>query len=197
MLCNQRSQTPQAFKQNSSKNIQQQQQHSQQHVQGTNLWAPPAIAADRKQGCKSIRHGSYIVRLDWAAGLLSWLAVALVLSVAAPAHAQPQGTCPVSINYAASLGQGGGDNSNVPIFVGSVGITNNANVSTALHRVPTTSCAVLHLLHHLGALKAHAMCTPSSAAKHVQHSHQQSKCVESIAHHQSLWESKNCIHVWH
>ena len=151
MLCNplsQALQTP-SWKQSSSKDTQQQ-QLSQQHVQGTSLCAAEVVATGRKQNCTSNKQGPHTARLSKAAGLLSWLAVALVLSLAAPTHAQPQGTCPVSINYAASLGQGGGDNSNVPIFVGSVGITNNANVSIAL--VPTTSCAVLHLLHHLSFL---------------------------------------------
>lgn len=57
---------------------------------------------------------------------------AALLGLAAPgvaASSNPLGTCPVSIDYAVSLGEGGGDNSNVPIFVASLGITNNANVS--------------------------------------------------------------------
>lgn len=60
--------------------------------------------------------------------------MAVLLGLATPITAQQvaaasQGTCPVSIDYAVSLGEGGGDNSNVPIFVASLGITNRANVS--------------------------------------------------------------------
>ena len=60
---------------------------------------------------------------------------AALLGLAVPgvaAVSNPLGTCPVSIDYAVSLGEGGGDNSNVPIFVASLGITNNANVSGCL-----------------------------------------------------------------
>ena len=57
------------------------------------------------------------------------LCLMVLLSMGAPREADTQGTCPVSIDYAVSLGQGGGDNSNVPIFVASLGITNHANVS--------------------------------------------------------------------
>ncbi|KAL0025429.1 hypothetical protein WJX79_010055 [Trebouxia sp. C0005] len=58
-----------------------------------------------------------------------------MLGLAAPTTAQQvaadsQGTCAVSIDYAVSLGEGGGDNSNVPIFVASLGITNHANEQT-------------------------------------------------------------------
>ena len=171
MLCNSLNQAPQACKQDSSKRIQQQQQQQeqqqlfQQYVHGTSLCAAPLIATGRKQSCTSTKQGSHTARLGKVPGSVSWLAVVLVLTLAAPMHAQPQGTCPVSINYAASLGQGGGDNSNVPIFVGSVGITNNANVSTALGQTPwgkgpTASCALLQLLQS----SCHVHCAHSSKA---------------------------------
>lgn len=101
------------------------------------------IAADRTQSCSTTHRRLYTTQLGKAVGLLSWpwLSAVLVLSLAAPAHAQPQGTCPVSIDYAVSLGQGGGDNSNVPVFVGSVGITNNANVSIT-HTVFIAHCCI-------------------------------------------------------
>ena len=67
-----------------------------------------------------------------------------MLSLLAPPMTAAQGTCPVSVNYAVSLGQGGGDNSNVPIFVASLGITNNANVCSSktifLHITYTCCC---------------------------------------------------------
>ena len=58
----------------------------------------------------------------------AWLTLGLLLSLTGSSRAASSGTCPVSIEYAVSLGQGG-DNSAVPVFVGSLGITNNANVS--------------------------------------------------------------------
>ncbi|KAL0025951.1 hypothetical protein WJX77_006909 [Trebouxia sp. C0004] len=66
--------------------------------------------------------------------------MAVMLSLAAPIAAQQivadsQGTCPVSIDYAVSLGEGGGDNSNVPIFVASLGITNRANLTVQSWRL--------------------------------------------------------------
>ncbi|KAA6418207.1 MAG: hypothetical protein FRX49_11865 [Trebouxia sp. A1-2] len=66
--------------------------------------------------------------------------MAVMLGLAAPTTAQQvaadsQGTCPVSIDYAVSLGEGGGDNSNVPIFVASLGITNHANLTVQSWRL--------------------------------------------------------------
>ena len=63
----------------------------------------------------------------------SWLCLLLLLSLAGGSWAQGSGSCPVSIEYAASLGQGGA-NADVPVFVGSLGITNNANVRPLHHR---------------------------------------------------------------
>ena len=140
MLCNPVSQPPEACKRISGKHTQQKQQ---QHAQWPRSSAAPSIAADRTQSCSTTHRRLYTTQLGKAVGLLSWpwLSAVLVLSLAAPAHAQPQGTCPVSIDYAVSLGQGGGDNSNVPVFVGSVGITNNANVSTT-HTVFIAHCCI-------------------------------------------------------
>lgn len=78
----------------------------------------------RKSCCNSGRN-----RSAWCLMIM-----AVMLGLAAPIKAQQvaadsQGTCPVGIDYAVSLGEGGGDNSNVPIFVASLGITNHANVS--------------------------------------------------------------------
>lgn len=131
MLCNLAGQPPQACKCSSSKHTrqkQQQQQQPQQHAQDRHMSSMSPIAANSKQSCSSIQLGSCTTRLNRTAGLLTWLGVALLLVLATPSHAQSQSTCPVSIDYAVSLGQGGGDNSDVPVFVGSVGITNNANV---------------------------------------------------------------------
>lgn len=63
----------------------------------------------------------------------------LISSLTGMTVAANNGSCPVSIEYAASLGQGG-DNSEVPVFVGSLGITNNANVSLL-----PACCLVLYL----------------------------------------------------
>ncbi len=79
--------------------------------------------AQQQPRMQSQSHGSSLSLL-WC-----WMLVAVMLSQAAPTRADSLGTCPVSINYAVSLGQGSGDYSNVPVFVGSVGVMNNANVS--------------------------------------------------------------------
>ncbi len=80
----------------------------------------------RQSCCNSSRS---LNRITWCSMIM-----AVMLSLTAPITAQQiaaasQGKCPVSIDYAVSLGEGGGDNSNVPIFVASLGITNRANVS--------------------------------------------------------------------
>ena len=67
------------------------------------------------------------------AGRQSWLCLLFLLSLAGGSWAQSGGSCPVSIEYAASLGQGGA-NADVPVFVGSLGITNNANVRSLHHQ---------------------------------------------------------------
>ena len=95
------------------------------------------ISANRQLSSGSIQHNqrrqsccsSGRNRTAWCLMIM-----AVMLGLAAPITAQQiaadlQGTCPVSIDYAVSLGEGGGDNSNVPIFVASLGITNRANVS--------------------------------------------------------------------
>ena len=66
--------------------------------------------------------------LSWSRPAQAWLFLALLCSLIGRSTAASSETCPVSIEYAVSLGQGG-DNSAVPVFVGSLGITNNANVS--------------------------------------------------------------------
>ena len=96
-----------------------------------------AISASRQLSSRSVQHcqqrqsccNSSRNRSAWCLMIM-----AVMLGLAAPIAAQQvaadsQGTCPVSIDYAVSLGEGGGDNSNVPIFVASLGITNRANVS--------------------------------------------------------------------
>lgn len=146
MLCNPSGQSVQAYKHNSSKTSQKQQwpqqlqgifllqQQQQQQPENT-----PPPAAVSKQSWESSRQYECPVhqvrRLDKAAVLSSWLWFAVMLSMVTFGHAQSGtlGTCPVSIDYAVSLGQGGGDNSNVPVFVGSMGITNNANVRTTYY----------------------------------------------------------------
>ena len=80
--------------------------------------------ANHSSACQGLRS---VIRQHQSANH-AILAVLLLLSSVCLSVADSSATCPVSIEYAASLGQGG-DNSDVPVFVGSLGITNNANVS--------------------------------------------------------------------
>ena len=96
-----------------------------------------AISADRQVSNRSVQHRQQRQSCCKSSRNISaWclMIIAVMLGLAAHITAQQvaadsQGTCPVSIDYAVSLGEGGGDNSNVPIFVASLGITNRANVS--------------------------------------------------------------------
>ena len=112
-----------------------QQQHQKQHTQSTQR-PDQTCKPGRSYSVKSSQH-SHVKRkakVDKASASFIWLFSATLVCVATVGQAQTAalGTCPVSIDYAVSLGQGGGDNSDVPVFVGSVGITNNANVSLSL-----------------------------------------------------------------
>ena len=98
------------------------------------------------------------LRQSNASVLSQWLVTAVMLSLLAPPMTAAQGTCPVSVNYAVSLGQGGGDNSNVPIFVASLGITNNANVSSS-----ETVSLNRNLLLHCSGVSALSVCTMACA----------------------------------
>lgn len=91
-----------------------------------NVTPRTAIHSSSCQGLRSV------IRQHQSANRASFRTL-LLLSFVCLSVADSSATCPVSIEYAASLGQGG-DNSDVPVFVGSLGITNNANVS-CLHLV--------------------------------------------------------------
>ncbi len=96
-----------------------------------------AISANRRLSNRSVQNRQQRQSCcNGSRNRITWclMIMAVTLGLAAPITAQQvaaasQGTCPVSIDYAVSLGEGGGDNSNVPIFVASLGITNRANVS--------------------------------------------------------------------
>lgn len=77
----------------------------------------------------------HLKALSWSSSAQAWLLLALLSSLVGESTTASSGTCPVSIEYAVSLGQGG-DNSAVPVFVGSLGITNNANVSPLVITLP-------------------------------------------------------------
>ncbi len=109
-----------------------------------------AISASRQLSSRSVQHcqqrqsccnsSRSLNRITWCLMIM-----AVILGLFTPITAQQvaaasQGTCPVSIDYAVSLGEGGGDNSNVPIFVASLGITNRANVSGPC-------CIILHSMY--------------------------------------------------
>lgn len=115
--------------------------HSQHHSSSANSEQTiTSLTQPKLTGCHTVSRpqGTIAQHKSWSwftpnkprtlwFGMLSLL----LLSLAGPSAADTTGTCPVSIDYAVSLGgiQSAGDNSNVPIFVGSVGITNHANVS--------------------------------------------------------------------
>ena len=95
-----------------------------------------AISASRQLSSRSVQHCQQrqsCCNSSRSLNKITWclMIMAVILGLATPITAQQvaaasQGTCPVSSDYAVSLGEGGGDNSSVPRFVARLGVANRA-----------------------------------------------------------------------